>query len=304
MAGKDDEVLDGLTDEERAALEEDDGSGTTSDNQEGGDVEKGNDGAGDAGDGANADGTDSGADDGKSAAEDGKQEAQGRDDGAPAAEAAPVNPSAPLLVAQAPEDADAKLKDIAGKKEELLTKFDDGDITAREYQTQLDTLAKQEREIELALHTAKIAQDMEVTRQRNEWARTVDGFIKEHTVYDPTKNPRLYKLLDAEVRAVAVTDEFKNRNDPEAGLEILKRAHANIAAEIPVAAGGKPPAPKKDAPGLPPNLANVPAAEMNDTAGGKYAALDRLAAGNDPTAYEEALMKLPEAERLAYLATA
>ena len=40
---------------------------------------------------------------------------------------------------------------------------------------------------------------------------------------------------------------------------------------------------------------------MNDTDGGRFAVLDRLAA-TDPIAYEDALAKMPEAERNAYMA--
>lgn len=287
---------DGLTDEERAALNEDDGDGAGDGAGEGG---TNNEGGGDGGE-AGAAGDGDGATDGAAAA--GAAGAGGDQGGEPNTEqpAGQAAETAPILIAQAPADADAKLTEIATKKEELLTKFDDGDITAKEFQKELDALAKQEREIERAQDKAQIAADMEAQRQANDWKTTVDAFIRDNARYNPEKNESMYKLLDLEVRRVATTDEFKGRSDSAAGREILQRAHELLAKELGFEA--KPQAkPQAKKPDLPPNLAKVPASEQNDTNGGKYAVLDRLAQ-NDPIAYEEALMKLPEGERNAYLA--
>lgn len=298
--GIDTEIDDGLTEEERAALE--DGENTANAGE--GDGE----GDGATGEGDNADGEGEGEDagDGDGAGEEGAGDAgdgaaaTGDDEGATGKQG--LEASAPILVVNAPEDADSKLTDIATKKEELLAKFDDGDITTKEYQAELDALNKQEREIEWGVEKAKLASEMEAQRQANDWKATVDNFIRENPRYSPEKAPSMYQLLDIEVRRVAGTDEFKNRSDSAAGREILAKAHENIAKDLGFEA--KPN--KQKAPGakpnLPPNLANVPAADTNDTNGGKYAVLDRMAS-SDPIAYEEALMKLPEAERNAYLAS-
>jgi Skp family chaperone for outer membrane proteins len=292
--GTQNEIDDGLTDEERAALEEEEGAAA-------GDGE-GEDPPGDGDDGA-GEGEGDGSGDGEGAGEEGAGDdgegaaAAGSDDD-PAVKG--LDTSAPILVANAPEDADGKLKEIATQKDELLAKFDDGDITTKEYQAELDALNKQEREIEWGIEKAKLAAEIESQRQANEWKSTVDNFIRENPRYSPEKAPSMYQLLDIEVRRVAGLDEFKNRTDPAAGREILAKAHENIAKDLGFEAKPtKQPAPNKQ---LPPNLASIPAADQNDTQGGKYAVLDRMAA-SDPIAYEEALMKLPEAERNAYLAS-
>lgn len=291
--GIDTEIDDGLTDEERAALEDEEGG-----DDEGGGDENEDTGTDDSGD----DDADAGADD-EAADDAGQQNAEGgeSDAGQQGGEAAE---SAPIFVAQPPEGADTKLAEIATQKDELFSKFDDGDITAKEYQAELDKLNKQEREIEWGIEKAKLAAEMEAQRQANEWKSTVEQFIRDNPRYSPEKNDRLYKLLDMEVRQVAVSDEFKGRTDATAGREILQKAHENIAEALGFEA--KPqtnkPNQKIKKPDLPPNLANVPAADQNDTNGGKYAVLDRLAA-NDPIGYEEALMKLSESERNAYLAS-
>lgn len=274
-------IDDGLTDEERLALAEEDGA------------DDGNE---------NLDPPEDKNEDLDPPKDDGSDEDEKKPDDTTTEEEndEPVNnlPGAPLLVAEAPEDAAAQLESISSKKEELITQFDDGDITAKEYQQQLDALAKQEREIERALDKAEIAAEMEKQRKYNEWVSTVNGFLDTNKVYKD--NPRLYRALDQEVKDVAATPEAANWD----GNQILKKAHENLSEAFGLgkaapAADGKP---GKTKPNLPPNLAKVPAADTNDMGAGKYAALDRLAAEN-PIAYEEHLAKMPDAERDAYLAS-
>jgi hypothetical protein len=281
----DKEIDDGLTDEERAALEEDIDEGDEDETS----IDDGADSDADAGDDADAGETVA------AAADDTVQAA------ADAAEPAAA-PSAPILVVDAPTDADAKLKDIATAKDALIAQFDDGDITAKEYQQQLDALAKQEREIERAVERSALAAEMEQQRLKNEWAATVNAFIEINDVYNPTTNPRMYRALDQEVRDVAGSPEAKTMT----GAQILAKAHENLAQAFGFEVKKSPPnakvrrVPKPD---LPPSLDKVPTAETPDVTSGKYGALDRLASTN-PLAYEEALMKMSDREREEYLASA
>lgn len=292
------EIDDGLTDEERAAIASDDDlidtdtEGATDDDTAAGEGD--DDEAGDPADDDGAAGGDVPADDAAQSSDDADDSAD--DAGQPAI---PATESAPILVAQPPEGADERLKEIAEKKEALVNQFDDGDITAKEYQLQLDALAKEERKIEFDLHKAQLAAEMEQQRQANEWRATVEGFIAENPRYNPNTSPRMYQMLDMEVRAVATSDEFKNRTDSAAGRLILQRAHENLAKELGFQTA-KPKAKKQAAESAPPSLHAIPAADTNDVTGGKFAVLDRLAT-TDPIAYEEALMKLSEKERDSYL---
>ena len=280
----DKEIDDGLTDEERAALEEDIDEGDEDETS----IDDGADSDADAGDDADAGETVA------AAADDTVQAA------ADAAEPAAAT-SAPILVVDAPTDADAKLKDIATAKDALIAQFDDGDITAKEYQQQLDALAKQEREIERAVERSALAAEMEQQRLKNEWAATVNAFIEINDVYNPTTNPRMYRALDQEVRDVAGSPEAKTMT----GAQILAKAHENLAQAFGFEAKKEAPAGKVrrvPKPDLPPSLDKVPAAETLDVTSGKYGALDRLASTN-PLAYEEALMKMSDRERDEYLAS-
>lgn len=318
-------IDDGLTEEERAALESDDDviDGAVSGDAEEEDVQTGGDDGDNEEDVAEEpdedkededDGADTGVDDGDAGRGDGAaaddEAISVEEDGAATTQQEKWvhEGGSPLLVAEAPTDADAKLSEISDKKATLIEQFDDGDITAKEYQKQLDVLMREERKIELLIHEAELAKKMEAQRQANEWKSTVDGFIADNARYNPQTSPRMYQMLDIEVRAVAQSDEFKDRTDMASGRAILQRAHENLAKEFGYESGkaaeAKPagkaaakPAPKPDAT---PSLHNTPAADANDVTGGKFAVLDRLAS-TDPIAYEERLMRLSESERESYL---
>lgn len=287
------EIDDGLTDEERAALVEEEGAGAGDDagtdtlNDQ--DTEKAAEAA------AAAD-----ADDAKVAADAAAAAANKEEVAATETTEAPQQ-SAPILVAPPPEDATAKLAEIDTKKDALLTQFDDGDITAKEYQKQLDALAKEERAIERAQDRAELAAQMDQQRLQNDWNTTCANFVDSHAVYKD--NPRLYKALDAEVRELASKPETAQWT----GQQFLNEAHKNLKAAFGFAekADATPPADKpqdKRTPrDLPPNLAKVPAADVQDTDGGRFAVLDRMA-NTDPEGYEETLAKMSQTERDAYLA--
>lgn len=290
----DKELDDGLTEEERAALKEDgdDGDGKTPEEIAAEEAEA----AAKAKADAEAAAVEAAAKAGDAAGGDDKpKEPPAEENLEPEIVA---QQGAPILVVEPPADADAKLKEIGEKKDALITQFDDGDITAKEYQQQIDALAKQEREIERAVERATLAAEMEQQRLKNEWLSTVNSFIDANPVY--RENQRLYRALDQEVRDVANSEEGKTMT----GAKILAKAHENLAAAFNLGVAkdhGQTTKPPKTE--LPPSLHGVPAADANDVSNNKYAALDRLASTN-PIAYEEALMKLPEEERNAYLASA
>src|SRR5690606_7261895 len=203
----------------------------------------------------------------------------------------------PLLAADVPEDAAEQLEAIAKQKEELVQKFDDGELTAKEYQLELDKLAKQEREIEQAQFKAKLAQEMAEQQARNAWLQTGNQFLSEHAEY--RQYPLRYKALDLAVRELAAQEE----NQGLSGREILEKAHEQIVEQFGLARADEKPEGKKRRKTIeaPPTLANVPAASATETEDGRWAKLDRLME-TDPERYERELAKLSDADRDAYLA--
>lgn len=209
--------------------------------------------------------------------------------------------SAPIYVAEAPADAEANLAEIATKKADLLTQFDDGDLTAKEYQTQVDALAKDERAIERAQDRAQIAVDMESQRQQREWDQSCNSFMAQHAEY---KDAELFSHLNETIIAFAKMP----RNTGLSGPELLEKAHKAVAAERGTSTAAPTPTPTPAAsakapptPALPPNLGSMPSASPNDPGEGRFASLDRLMMSN-PEAYEAALAKMSSAEIDAYTA--
>ena len=296
MTVENQEIDDGLTDQERAALADEGGEPTNT-------PAEGHDDAAAAEEAAAAEAAEKEAAD--KAAADAAAAAAASGSEPPAGETPPEDDgsenqpqSAPILIAPASEDTATKLADIEAKKDALLEQFDNGDVTAKEYQKQLDTLSREERAIEFRQFEAGIAQKMESQRLQNDWTATCNAFVESNGVYKD--NPRLYKALDAEVRDLAAKPETANWS----GQKFLDEAHKNLQKAFGFADQGKPAVAgvkhKTPRPDLPPNLAKVPAADVEDTNGGRFAVLDRMAE-NDPVGYEETLAKMPQAERDAYL---
>lgn len=286
------DIDDGLTDEERLALvDEEGGADENPADPKAEDTEAAAEAAANAG--ADTDAAKAATDAAAAAAA-----AATTEEVDPAAATTEAQQTAPILIAPVVEDAAGKLAEIETKKDALLNSFDDGDITAKEYQKQLDTLLKEERGVEMAQFEAGIAAKMEQQRLQNDWNATCNSFVATHAVYKD--NPRLYKALDAEVRELAAKPETAQWT----GQQFLDEAHKNLKTAFGFAetAGTKPAdQQRQQRPDLPPNLAKVPAADVQDTNGGRFAVLDRLA-NTDYEAYEETLNKMSQAERDAYLA--
>lgn len=215
-------------------------------------------------------------------------------------EAAPVQ--APILIVQAPEDAKAKLEGIATQKAELVQKFEDGEVTAAQFHTQMDSLSDQQFDIKSQVREAELASKLEGQRIQNQWVADCNSFLTQHPEYADQTSER-YKLLNETIMALATMPS----NQGLANDKALAKAHRMVQIEMgetPAAAAPAAPAkvvqhkvPKPDAP---PNIANLPAASMNDDTGGEFAAIDRLAKSGDVEAYEAAVDKMTEAQKARY----
>lgn len=310
----DEAMLESLTDEERKALEElkeleegasdDDPEVDLENGETGGEEGEGEgNGEGEGGEGSGENGTDNGAGEGGEGDKSGAD--AGAADGKDGAGDADAVLHAPLLVAEAPADAEARLQEIATKKAALVEAFDDGEKTAKEYQTELDALNKQEREIERALDKANIAAELEAQRQENEKQATINSFLKENDIKRDFSDLR-FVALDAAVRIVAEQEESANLNV----RQILQKAldHCVSQGVIPAKKAPeqqqqqpkqeqKPPKKQIEAPKT---LANVPASEIAETTdSARFAHINRI---KDPEARERAFMKLSPSEQEAYLA--
>lgn len=292
----DDELL-GLTEEERAALADEETlelDDTEDENHEDGrdpvdDSDDQNEGAADQDGGEGQQQADAGDDVG--------------DDG-DEPEPAAVQQQGPILVAEAPERAEERLKEIADEKKSLRQQYDDGELTFDEYESKVDALDDERMEIRLALKEAETAAKIEMQRQVNEREAQINGFLAEIGVRRDFSDLR-FAALDNAVKIVAGQEE-----NAELGVrEILQKAY-DLCIEQgvlqPKKEAKKPEAEAKPKPRKPvatvPTLAKVPAAEPTDPdEGNRFAWIDRI---TDPIAREKALAKLSPADQEAYLAGA
>lgn len=210
--------------------------------------------------------------------------------------------AAPYLVAEAPADAEAKLADIATKKGELATKFDDGEVTTAEYQAELDKLNREERTIERQIDRAQLAAEMEEQRATNERETAINTFLAGVDIPRDPKNLR-FQVLDAAVRNVASDEANAELTAPQ----IMQKAY-DLCVEQGVLQAkastkqieAKPQqAPAKKQIEAPPTLARMPAAEATDTGENRFAWLTAI---RDPDKHEAAFAKLSAADQEAYLA--
>lgn len=226
----------------------------------------------------------------------------------PAAEQKPQSRQpAPLYVAEAPEGAQERLEAIAAEKGDLVQRFDEGDITAKEYQAELDALNKEERGLERKLDQYEISVRMAEQQQVNEREAVIDGFMAEVGINRDATDPR-FVALNQSVMNVAADPAMANASV----REIMEKAY-DVLAELGMlkARGAKAPAteqpkqpepPKKSARkaiNAPPTLAKVPASDATTTSdGNRFAHLARI---KDPDAYERAFAALSPADQDAFL---
>lgn len=314
----DDELAE-LTDEERAGLAElqaeteaedgdeaDEGYGDADEADEESEADDGAEGDGDADDVTSEDAD---KDEKPSAAADddsGEPEADEDKEDAP-------EPVRPAFVAD--PDIKDKIADIDKQLDDLAAKFDEGDLTAKELRAQSRALEDQRQELREQIIRADVARDAAIQN----WRSHVGQFIADNPAYK--QGTDAFAMLDDEVKRLQVRTE--NPFDPA----LLKKAHLSLVAKARALlgqSGNDDPAPKADQqqkktatepkkPGsrqpksaigeIPQTLATVPASDtVSVDDGGKFGYLDRLS-DRDPVKYEQALAKLSQAERDAYLAS-
>ncbi|PZU80668.1 MAG: hypothetical protein DI528_22235 [Shinella sp.] len=184
---------------------------------------------------------------------------------------------------------------IDKQRDELATKFDEGELSATEYRQQLKPLDDEFRTLDRQKTKLEVQKDNDL----DTWKADVDAFIGKNSQY---QDPTLQQMLDTAVRRLQTT--ATNPLSPN----ILQQAHKAISDRISkafnVKADPKPDTTGKTAgarrPEPPPTLRNVPAADPVDIDdSGEFAELDRISA-RDSVAYEAALSSLKKSNPAAY----
>ena len=290
IEGLSEEDLAMLTEEERAGLldDEDEGDGTDGDDQ-------GNDNASD--DDTDADGkADDKGDDSQDAGADSNTQGGGKDGEGQGELDDPIKPT-PLFKAELPADIEAKRTALDTQEDDIVKKFDEGDITFAEYNKELRSLNRERADLDRAELKAELAKEAQQSQVEQTWQTTANTFVAEHPLI--SKNETMWSSFDAIVRRV--TAETMQKGE-QPGRRDLEKAYKQWTEDIGISdAGTQKPQPKQKKQNIvPPNLGKVPAATANDTDDGKFAHLDRLAE-SDPLAFEAALAKMSDAQRDEYM---
>ena len=282
MAGDtENELMNALTDEERAAL--------------------GDEGIGDGLAPAAADE----AEPTEAAAESEQTESQ-----VPEIEAEPAQEINGPLRARAPENIDEALTVLAQNEESLAQRFDDGDITAKEYREEMARINQQRQQITWAQQKAELAAEMTEAAKREAWEREVSDFMTTGPGSALRASETQMIAFDNIVRRVtadpanaSLSDRAQLHKAFRLFAEDMKRAYnIDLAGAQQQAAPQTQQAPARQTRAVVPTLAHVPAAEPESLDQGRFAALDRLSTA-DPIAYEQAVARMTDAERAQFEAT-
>lgn len=221
-------------------------------------------------------------------------------DPAPEPAPAPAAEFTPELRADMPENATERLAEIKTAADELLKKFEDGEIDAKAFMAQKEVLDQQSFDIKMAVQQAEFAQRQNAEARTQRWEYEQERFFGQEAngMY---KDPVMFAALNAQVKALGQDAANANRA-PHWYLEEadrLVRERFAVGDKTPAGekpAGGKKPTPP-DLSMVPKTLANIPAAELPDTGNAEFAHLDKL----DGMDLEMALAKLSPEQADRYL---
>jgi hypothetical protein len=226
-----------------------------------------------------------------------KTPAPANDDDAPDATAAPFVPK--FAGGEMPEDLKTRLT-------ELTAKFNEGEITIDEFLGERDQIKDEatDRNVQAQLdQQAAERQQTDESKAKTQWKEDADTFMADPANEDLRKSSWLFGQVDAEVRRLSrdqdvvgkvSTGEMKN-------ADVFALAKKNVIDGMQIALGTTARGPGNRPPAIIPSLktlGDLPPAAQNNTGESRFAYLDAL----DGPKYEEALNKLSEADRDAYLA--
>lgn len=303
---------DFLTDEDREALKESDFL----------EDDPTDDDAGEGDDGANAEGAGEGGD----AVDPDPEPAAAEPDPDPEPDPNPQPEPKAEARAKMPDvdisQLDEQLAGFKDQRNDLLSQYEDGDMTVDEYRTKLDELDEQADAVKAQ---KAVAQD-QVQRVADDWKGAVEAHLGAYP--DLRTNEAVLRGFDRAVRAVTGNPDYAHMSFDRqltAAHELLafQAKHTGMKG-VPELKGANPepkpdPAPdpktdpkpdakatdkdgdedgnKPDMRTPPVTLANTPASDISGGSDSPYATLERMAQGDDPIAFEAALARLTPEQR-------
>lgn len=196
------------------------------------------------------------------------------------------------------EGYDAKMAEFAEVKKALRTQLNDGSISLDEYDERKDAILDQERDLREHQFKSQIAseQNQQAALQRWQWEQERFFADEKNALY---KDRYLLVAFDAAVKDLAADENNANKSAQfflqEADRIVRERFNAKDAKEQSPRPSRKP-----DLTLIPKTLGQLPSAELPETGGDEFAHLDKL----DGIALERALSKLSSEQQVRYLEAA
>lgn len=211
------------------------------------------------------------------------------------------DPSTVAYEATLPTDYDAQVQANKDARKALRAKFDDGDFDQTEFDAQSEKLDDERLGLVALKQRADIAQEMNQQAVERAWGNTIQSFMKEAAstpaigVVDYIKDVAKQKDLDHFVRALGSVPG--NENKPMRWY--LDEAHKRVVAlhNIPVVTGKTDAKRMPDTSRIPLTLADAPGAAGQDPMADEFSAIDKLSGADAERAYAQLS---PEKQR-AYL---
>lgn len=303
---------DELTDDQRAALEEIANDGEDDDG-EGSDDSEDDDAGGEGDDDSGEEGMAAGADDGGEGEDDDDQAeaSDGEDDD---------DDFTPTYKFELPEDFDAQVKAIDDAEADAAAKFKAGDLDADAFIAENRRLAEERRKLDAMRTKAEIAEGMTSQTIEQQWTRKVLKFMsKPQDGIDYKADAAARGDFDAAIkvlgnnpacneksfdwflaRAHKMTMALRDQAPPKGKNQPPKTEAGDKGGKDKPADKSKKPSPRKPkVDNLPPNLANVPGGDGPGDVQDEFADIDSL----DGIDFERALAKMTPAQRERYLAS-
>lgn len=213
----------------------------------------------------------------------------------------------PVFKPVATEELKAKYDDLDKRENDLIEKFEEGELTTREYNAQLRDINKERGDLDWQQRKDELNRESVEQQIERQWQAEVKAFADKHPeIYASEED---FKALDSLVRSITQAKADQGQRYGTAELERAYRIWADergIAPPEPAKQEQqqeqKPAQQQKQQPkplDIPPSLAKVPAAAPEDTDDGKFAALDRMAE-SDPQKYQETIARMSADEYDAY----
>lgn len=286
----DEEELEGLSEEERAALEDEED--TSVDDLE--DDDPDDDLEDDQDDDPEEDQDDDDAD------ADNDQDADDEE----VTEPTPQSEFTPQYKADPVENFDARMKELTDRKRDLRNQYQDGDLGLDEYEEQRDAVEEEALKLREANLKYEMSQEQTAQTAAQRWQWEQDRFfgVGANKVY--LNDPMIGSAFDAAVKSLAAGD-VNNDKSMSWFLEEadrMTRERFNVPGEKDDERDSKPSVKvnrrkKSDRSKIPPNLGDLPAADVPETGGDEFSKLDGL----EGMALEQALAKMSQSEQERYL---